>query len=257
MDCREAIEHLEEFLGEKLGGAHASALEAHLDLCPGCAAEFRLHEEMKAAVKQTATRHTASPQLRASVRKREAGRVVPRWSKWWVPAAVFLLVLSIGTAAYLSLHAARPPAPAPLIVEAVNDYIRFTQRARSQEAGGLDVRQVIKRFQGKLDFALDLAVEGQNEFELVGGDLSYFLDRKVACLLYRKGPHVITLSVLRREGIEVPRGPSLNERGSPVHVAQHRGFTVIFWERNDLLHALVSDLDATELSRFADRVANF
>jgi len=256
MDCREAIEYLEDFLEEKLGEGQASALEAHLNLCSGCAAEFHLQKEMKAAVRQMATRHAASPQLRASLRQTEAGRVAARWLQWWVPAAAFLLVLGLGTALYLASPPARPSAPPALVVEVVNDYIRFTQRARQEEAGGSDPQQLIKWFQGRLDFGLDLAVDGRKDFQLVGGDVSYFLDRKVACLLYRKGPHVITLSVLRREGIEVPKGSFLSERGHPLYLAQHRGFTVILWERNDLLHALVSDLDAKELTPLATSIAN-
>lgn len=256
MDCREAIGYLEEFLDEKLGGGQASALEAHLNLCSGCSAEFHLQAEMKAAVKQMATRHAASPQLRASLRQAGARRVMAQWVQWWVPAAAFLLVLGLGTTLYLASPPARLSAPPALVVEVVNDYIRFTQRACPEEVRGSDPHQVIRGFQGRLDFSLDVPVEGPKELRLVGGDLSYFLDRKVACLLYRKGPHIVTLSVLRREGIEIPKGSFLSERDHPLYLAQHQGFTVILWERNDLLHALVSDLDAKELAPLATSFAS-
>jgi anti-sigma factor RsiW len=171
-----------------------------------------------------------------------------------VPAAAFLLVLGLATALYVAVPPRRPSAPPALVVEVVNDYIRFTQRGLPDQAN-TDPRQVIERFQGRLDFGLDVAIQGQRGFQLVGGDLSYFLDRKVACLLYRKGPHIVTLSVLRREGIEVPKGAVLSERGHPLYLAQHRGLTVIVWERNDLLHALVSDMDARDLAPFATSLA--
>ncbi len=255
MDCRKAIEYLEDFLEERLGEGQASALGAHLNFCSGCAAEFHLQEEMKAAVRQMATRHAASPQLRASLRQTQARRVVAQWVQWWVPATGFLLVLGLGTALYLASAPARSSAPPVLVVEVVNDYIRFTQRARPEEIGGSDPHQLIKWFQGRLDFGLDLPVEGPKEFQLVGGDLSYFLDRKVACLLYRKGRHIVTLSVLRREGVDVPKGTSMTATGTPLHLASHRGFTVIVWQRNDLLYALVSDLTGQELSPLVTSIA--
>ncbi|MFN3476887.1 MAG: zf-HC2 domain-containing protein [Candidatus Methylomirabilales bacterium] len=254
MDCQEALEHLQDLLGEELAEGQASTLKAHLSFCPGCAAEFHLQQEMRTTIKERATRHTAPPQLRARLLMAGAGRA-RGWLKGLVPAIAFLLILTLGTTLYLASLPSRPFAPLPLVVEAVNDYIRFAQRARPQDIGVSDRHQLLGWFQGKLDFGFDLPVEGGKEFQLVGGGLSYFLDRKVACLLYRKGPHLITLSVLRREGVEVPKGSSLKEKGIPLYLAKHRGFTVIVWERNDLLYSLVSDLEAKELSPLATSLA--
>ncbi len=254
MECPEALEHFQDFLDEELGKHKASALEAHLHLCPGCAAEFHIQQEMRQAVREKATRHTASPHLRASLRQAETMQV-PGWLKWWVPALALLLVLSLGTALYMASLSPRPLAPSPLVVEAVNDYIRLTQRGRPEDMGGPDPPQVVKWFRGKLDFAFNLPPAEEGEFRLVGGELSYYLDRKVACLLYRKGPHLVTLSVLRREGVDVPKGTSMTATGTPLHLASHRGFTVIVWQRNDLLYALVSDLAAQELSPLATSIA--
>ena len=254
MDCREALEHLQDLLDEELAEGQASTLKAHLSFCPGCAAEFHLQQEMRSTVRERATRYTAPPQLRAYLRPAAAGRT-RGWLKWWVPAVAFLLILTLGTSLYLASLPSQPSTPSPLVVEAVNDYIRFAQRARPQDVGGSDPHQLLGWFQGKLDFGFDLPVEGGKEFQLVGGGLSYFLDRKVACLLYRKGPHLITLSVLRREGVEVPKGSSLTGKRIPLYLAKHRGFTVIIWERSDLLYSLVSDLEAKELSPLATSLA--
>lgn len=253
MECPEALARFQDFLGEELGKDEASALEAHLRICPGCAAEFHIQQEMKQAVREKATRHTASPHLRASLRQAEPGRV-PGWLKWWVPAVASLVVLSLGTALYMASLPVRP-APSPLVVEAVNDYIRFTQRARPEDVGGRDPHQVITWFRGKLDFVFNLPPEEEKEFQLVGGGLSYYLDRNVACLLYRKGSHLVTLSVLRGDGVDVPKGSSMTATRTSLHMATHRGFTVIAWRRNDLLYTLVSDLAAQELSPLATSIA--
>lgn len=254
MDCREALKHLQDLLDEELVEGQASLIRGHLAFCPGCAAEFHLQQEMRTMVRERATRYTAPPHLRASLRGVAAGRA-RGWLKWWVPAIAFLLVLTLGTTRYLASLPSQPFAPSPLVVEVANDYIRFAQRARPQDVGGSDRHQLIGWFKGKLDFSFDLPVEGRKEFQVIGGGLSYFLDRKVACLLYRKGSHLITLSVLRREGVEVPKGSSLKEKGIPLYLAKHRGFTVIIWERNDLLYSLVSDLEAEELSPLATSLA--
>lgn len=253
MDCREALEYLQDFLDEELGRDRVSALEAHLHLCPGCAAEFHLQQEVRQTVREKATRHTASHHLRASLRPAEAVRV-PGWLRWWVPAVALLLVLGLGTALYLASLPAQPLVPSPLIVEAVNDYIRLTQRVRPEDVGGSDPQQLIKLFQGKLDFGFNLPPQGEKDFQLAGGGLSYFLDRKVACLLYWKGPHLITLSVLRREAVELPKRSFLTATGTPLYLATHRGFTVLVWQRHDLLYSLVSDLEAKELTPLATTI---
>ena len=209
---------------------------------------------MRTLVRERATRHTASPHLRASLRPAEGVRV-PGWLRLWVPAVALLLVLGLGTALYLASLPAQPLAPSPLIVEVVSDYIRLTQREHQEEVGGSDPRQLIKLFQGKLDFGFNLPPEGEKDFQLAGGGLSYFLDRKVACLLYRKGPHLITLSVLRGDGVKIPKGSPLTGKGSPLYLTKHRGFTVIVWQRNDLLYSLVSDLEAKELTPLATSIA--
>ncbi|MCI0410580.1 MAG: zf-HC2 domain-containing protein [Acidobacteria bacterium] len=254
MECREAVDHLQDLLDGDIEETQAESVRAHLGLCSGCAAEFHLQREMRRAVREGATQHLAPARLRAVVRS--VGDLRPGWwMRWWVPATALLLVISLGALFYLAAAPFRRVGTSPLITEAVNDYIRFAQRARPEEVTGSDPGRLITWFQGKLDFGFTLPDEGPKEFQLVGGGLSYFLERKVACLLYRKGPHMIALSVLKRDGVEVPPRSADTQRLPPFHVAKHHGFTVIIWQRDDLVYSLVSDLDAKELSPLATSLA--
>jgi anti-sigma factor RsiW len=127
----------------------------------------------------------------------------------------------------------------------VNDHLRVLdgRRPLDVESGGL--HQVKPWFQGRLDFAPVVAFAGDDEFPLKGGAVDYFLDRKAAVFVYGRRLHTVSLVVLRAEGLTWPATP---QRMS------ERGFNVVLWRAGDLGYALVSDVDAGELSMLAARL---
>jgi len=81
----------------------------------------------------------------------------------------------------------------------------------------------------------------------MGGDVTYFLERKVACLLYGKGEKLVTLFVVPGEGVEVPRRGFRQVNGLELYVASHKGYGVILWKKDKLLYSVVSELPQEEL----------
>jgi anti-sigma factor RsiW len=142
-----------------------------------------------------------------------------------------------------------------MVREAVNDYVRLvaSQHPMDIESGG--IHQVKPWFEGRLDFAPQVAFEGNSEFPLRGGAVGYFLDRKAAVFVYARRLHTISLFVFRAEGLPWPTG-GLRPLGR-VHaqVAVSRGFNVVLWQAGGLGYALVSDVDASELLQLGERIA--
>ena len=138
--------------------------------------------------------------------------------------------------------------------EAVNDHLRLlaSPRPLDVESGGL--HQVKPWFGGRLDFAPVVAFEGDADFPLKGGSVGYFRDRKAAVFVYARRLHPISLLVFRAEGLAWPTRGLTRINGVDASVASERGFNVIVWRRGELGYALVSDVDAGELTALAGRL---
>ena len=87
----------------------------------------------------------------------------------------------------------------------------------------------------------DLRAEG---FALTGGRLDYVNERPVAALVYLRNGHVINVFVWPAE-----------HRGSVARKpASHNGFNVATWDQRGMRFWAVSDLAATDLNAFAQRL---
>jgi anti-sigma factor RsiW len=130
-------------------------------------------------------------------------------------------------------------ATASLDVEAVNDHLRLltSEHPLDVESGG--IHRVKPWFAGKLDFAPTTAFAGDDDFPLQGGAVSWFLDRKAAAFGYKRRLHAITLLVFRAEGLAFP---------ASARASRARGYNIVIWRDGELGHALVSDVDASELA---------
>jgi len=99
-----------------------------------------------------------------------------------------------------------------------------------------------------------VSFEGDDEFPLKGGSLGYFRDRKAAVFVYARRLHQISLLVFRADGLPWPSHALARVNGVDASVAAERGFNVILWRRGELGYALVSDVDARELTTLAGRL---
>jgi anti-sigma factor RsiW len=118
------------------------------------------------------------------------------------------------------------------------------------EVESSDMHRVKPWFEGRLDFA-PTSFAGDDQFPLEGASVGYFVDRKAAVFVYRARLHVVTLFVMRAEGLSWPASAG----GPPTGVQTDRGFHAILWRHADLGYALVSDVNEDDLRKLAQRVA--
>jgi Predicted transmembrane transcriptional regulator (anti-sigma factor) len=96
-------------------------------------------------------------------------------------------------------------------------------------------------FQGKLDYAPNVADLAEMGYPLVGGRLDYVNGRAVAAITYRHRLHVINL-------FEWPAGAP-GER-SPESVAR-QGYSLVHWRRGGLEYWAITDGAPSDLLEFA------
>lgn len=213
-------------------------------------------QELSAHIRRHATRHAAPDTLRAGIRTQiavaEAGRastpdvreqgarLAPRaWValRWRTAAVSFTLGLACAMLVIPVLP--RLSLDEPLDVALVADHVRALQVGPLTEVVSTDRHTVKPWFQGRLDYAppvFDLGVEG---FPLIGGRIEHVRGNVVATLAYRSNRHVIDVFVW----------PS-SDRIAPTRSVR-RGFNVLHWADGSMQYWAVSDLERTEMERFA------
>jgi anti-sigma factor RsiW len=112
------------------------------------------------------------------------------------------------------------------------------------EVASSDRHTVKPWFAGKTAFAplvRDLSKDG---FALVGGRLDHVGDRQTAAVVYRIRNHYVNLFMWR-----MLSGPS--DEGESVRVIEARGFPLATWSVAGVRYAAISDVQRSDLERFA------
>lgn len=244
--CADKQTLIHGLLDGELDAANALAAEAHIKLCPGCAAELARLESLRRLIRAPGVAHRAPESLRARLLAQSSpepeaapvpGRSRPRWRAWAaggvgaaVAASLALLVLppQIGKLGEIGLQD-----------QVVSSHVRSLLANHLMDVATSDRHTVKPWFNGKIDFAppvRDLASQG---FPLAGGRLDYLHDRVVAALVYRRRLHVINLFVWPAKSGEAPAG-----------TARHEGYSIAWWTKGGLEFWAVSDIDPGDLEAF-------
>jgi anti-sigma factor RsiW len=215
-----------------------------LERLPRRAAPRALREAIEARVAESAEGARTSEQPEARVSNVRRLRV----------AATIVLFAAVAALGIVWLRG-RAPATDAIAFEAVNDHLRVLYSEHPVEVASGGIHQVKPWFAGRLDFAPIVAFSGDDEFPLDGGSVAYFIDRKAAAFVFHRRLHVVTLFVFRAEGLSWSSAGARRIGRIDARVQTTRGFHVVTWRDGDLGYALVSDVDAAELTTLAQRVA--
>ncbi|HET9594298.1 MAG TPA: zf-HC2 domain-containing protein [Anaeromyxobacteraceae bacterium] len=259
MNCEQARDHLLDHARRRLDPATQAELGAHLEVCETCRGEERSELALDALLQDKLPRYTAPLALKRRLGLRlgtpEASRPSSRrWARVLAPALAACVAFVAGGAVVQRLATERS-ALEGLTSEVVNDHLRVlaSQHPLDVESGGQ--HQVKPWFEGKLDFAPAVpALEG-GELRLRGGSVGYVFDRKAAVLVYALRLHVVTLLAFRADGLPWPERGTTAVGPARGRAASSRGFNVVLWRDGELGYVLVSDVNASELSEVAGRLA--
>jgi len=217
-------------------------------------------DDLTRLLQQHATRHPADERLRAAVRTQmtlqaaaqEALPARPTWREHLASLARLTRIrpvlagaggLALGVALTLVavLIAPRLTPDGPLPDELVAAHVRALQVGPLYEVASSDRHTVKPWFQGRLDYAptvLDGPLREQG-FALLGGRVQAVQARPTAVLAYQ----------VRLHKIDLYQWPA--EHGGALETLQRRGFNLVRWSDGAMQYWAVSDVDGTELQRFA------
>ena len=255
MSCDEVRPLLREATRGGLDEQTRARIYAHLATCQACQAVADDERALDRVLEARLPQHPAS----LALKRRLQARLPPQPARAPIrrPIGHWLVPLAGGLAAcaVLVIGLRRgSPSTDPLVAEAVADHLRVVYRDRPIDIENGGPHQVKPWFTGRLDFALPAVFGGDDEFTLQGGSVGYYLDRKAAVLVYKRGLHMASLFVFRADALAFPAA-NQDVGGTPLALRQERGFRVAVWREGQLGYALVSDLTVDELVRLASRIA--
>jgi anti-sigma factor RsiW len=251
MNCSECRLALHAHLDDELEVVNARAVEEHVAGCAACTAEsaalralgerLRAHAERPAPPAGFEERLRAS--LRASLREDPGDGAAPPAARpvrrirlaRFVPLAAAALLL----AWFAGFQAGRPGARERSLDQLVALHVRSTNPSGAIEVASSDRHTVNPWFQGRVPFGVGARDFAEQGFALVGGRLETLDGEPAAALVYRHGPHVVTVVVARTSGADA--GPT---------TSQDAGYRVTSWRNAGLERVVVTDVDAAALEAF-------
>ncbi len=247
MRCDEAQDLASAWLDDELGEARSREVASHVADCETCHGYVADLRALTAQMAQLG-REPAPPGLEERIRAllseshvAEAVRpsVVPfpsrrrGFTQQAASLAAVCLLSVFGTWAVL-----RPPAGPPLTQhDVVAAHVRSLLQNSTIQVVSSDMHTVRPWFNGKVEFAppvKDLTAEG---FPLAGGRLDFVDGHRVATLVYRHGPHTISVFVWPESAGTSGGGP----------LTQVDGLNVLSWTKDGMVWWAVSDMAPDEL----------
>jgi anti-sigma factor RsiW len=264
MDCESARNLIVDSALSPLPTADAARLAEHLGGCPDCrrvAAAEQIIGKQLTQLPRYAAPDALKQQLEARYLRSEAAPPQPRTrparrllTTLW-PAATAAATLLIAIPQYYErVVIPRREQSGALLREAVGDHLRILASDHPLSVESSNLHQVRPWFAGRVDFAPPVAFAGDDEFPLLGGAVSYVLDRKAATFVFKRRLHTISLLVLPTDGLAWPEGAEITLGRVRAHLESRRGFWVLFWRDAGLGYILTSDLNQRELQQLALKI---
>jgi anti-sigma factor RsiW len=254
-DCNFVSERLHAYVDDMVDAGEGRMIERHLARCALCRGELAQLRDIESRLAKLVR---TSPITPADLweRLRPAGSVAPRARRpaplGWVRAATAAAAVAVAAALVLPtdlLHrfAARDAQPEATFVETPLEELRaFVDSRRGVDLASADLEALRDWFAGKIDYALPTPAT-RPEVRLVGARLCYFLDHRVASLMYESGGRTLSLYVIPAAPAGLASRASRTVAGEPVVVYEARGYAQVMWRHGDLVHALAADLPVDRL----------
>jgi anti-sigma factor RsiW len=242
MNCEEARSFIHPLVDGELDAYNAREVEAHTETCGGCAAELSNLRGLRNQIASAQLRYRAPESLRRKIEgivPRPAARVSRRE---WLKGFGFGAGLSAVAASGAFVLVMRNDADSRILSDVVSAHLRSLEPDHLTDVLSSDRHTVKPWFNGRLDVAppvVDLTAQG---FTLIGGRLDAIGGKTAAAIVYRRRVHIINLFIVAVPG---ERRPAIME------VVQ--GFNIRHWSEQGLSLWAISDINATELQKFAEK----
>jgi len=235
-------ESLESYVDGELSAAESAAFDRHMTDCSACRTQLERHLRLRASLRANLAKPAAGEQLRRRIlsllpqdRPTPAPRPMARrqWLAMTAAASVAAILASSAT-----FYVVRPGAEDEWQQAILASHLRATLSGHVIDVASSDRHTVKPWFGGKTKIApivLDLAEVG---YPLLGGRLDIPQKDALPVLVYKAGPHVVSVFVRTADG------------AAWTGITKINGFSILSWSDGGLTYSAVSDADGAELQAF-------
>lgn len=262
MTCTEIPHQLEMFVDGELPSESKRLVQLHLESCETCQARVDELRAQAAMIVMSQRQERAPSDLWARIEaKLPEGASDPgiiRPAIWWrdkirplTLAASITLLLGIGAGAgWWQFSTDYSVVAAP-----VQDFTTYRLSGRALDVESADPSVIQAWFEERLAFELPEVKARVAGFDLVGGRLCWFLDRRVSALAYQRGDQVISVYVMADHDLPLPETTFEPQLSISRSVHKVDDVNNLIWRHDDLVFTVVSDLREADLSIFLAALA--
>ena len=252
MNCHECYDYIDAYIDNELDVAAAIVVKQHLRDCSRCQQLLEARKAVGAWLDDPQVRfevpdsllgkiQSVLPAVRSDVKQRSRSRfVIPWFSVPLAMAATIAVMLGL-----FFLHQGgmiNPSRGNALAQEVISSHVRSLLASHLLDVPSTDQHTVKPWFDGKLKFSPPVRDFADRGFRLIGGRLDYINGREVAALAYQRRLHIINLFIW----------PLESGRNTAADSFAKDGYNVLHWERDGFAFWAVSDVNAGDLTAFAD-----
>ena len=251
LNCADVSNRLYAYVDDTLPGTERRVVEAHLNGCARCRQELA---EIQAVETQLRALWRASPAPSADLWRRARAKIRPPAAAPRRPRRAVLVLAGAMVAAVAIGIGWRAidigGIEERVVVEPMEELRAYVDSRRPLDVATTDMAQLRQWFRDKVDYALP---EPRTEagVRLTGGRLCFFLDRRIASLMYKSDGRVLSLYVIPEERFSLGGRAERSVAGERVIVRKAGGYAQVMWQRDGFVYALVGELAPERLVEIA------
>jgi anti-sigma factor RsiW len=252
MTCEDCHDFIDAYLDNELDVSTAVHVRQHMRDCSHCQELLESRKVVQTLLSNPEVRFEVPDTLfgkiqsilpAASSGTKQQTRVRPGVPRFSVPLALAAAIIILLGLAFLYQAGILARSPGNrLETEVISSHVRSLLAAHLLDVPSTDQHTVKPWFAGKLKFSPPVQDFADNGFRLVGGRLDFIDGREVAAVVYQRNKHVINLFVW----------PSESNHSTATQSYAKDGYNIVHWARGGFEFWLISDVNAKDLSDFAD-----
>ena len=252
MACERPHPQLWLYLDGELALPEALEVAQHLRTCVTCQQEAAVHRRLQALLRTALPEEEVPAPLWTAIQHRLAQESPPTGHpsterppsagrprrRLWMRLGILAVVVLVAVAVRLWLT--------PVIPVVVQEIVDSQIRTRLMRVPYIQVPanpEAIRRwFDDKVEFAVPVPALPPARYTFLGARLNYYLDRRVAEMVYTSGSHVVAFVMFSDKGITLSALPTRRLGHRTVYVQTYKGYTTVLWHDGTIFCGLVSDL---------------
>jgi anti-sigma factor (TIGR02949 family) len=254
LDCQAMQRFLHPYLDGELNTRDAVEIQAHLDACPNCMAQYRNEKLFLDLLKKSLPRSHAPigfdlkvKQALDAICERNVSRV---WFRRVLAPAIAVAGIVVLTMTLLVGKEAVPE----FVDAAVATHESYASKNMQLTIESHEPAQVSRRLQEQAGFPVSLARSPVRNLKLVGGRLVELHGKKAVFLAYDVGGRPLSLFMTTAQGVKLFGSQEMVDKEVRFYQSPYHGLQTLSWTLEGMAYVFVSDTQ--ELNKQACQVCH-